>query len=137
MRFWAHAPIARLEVVDSMIAEQQAAMAEGLCRYWTMMAGDDAIGSVDLSLIQDGSAELGFLVRRDRWGQGFASEAVAAVVACGFTMPGLHRLVAASQEDNLAAKRVLEKNGFRQVEQRAATLPGGARRPCVFYRRER
>lgn len=137
MRFWGHGIIARAEVVKDLIAEQQAAMAEGFCRYWTVMEGEDAIGSVDLSLIRDGAAELGFVLRRDRWGLGLASEAAAAVVAHGFTILGLHRLVAASQEDNFPARQVLEKAGFRQVERREARLPGGARRLCAFYRRDR
>ncbi len=137
MRFWGHDAITGGELVEELIGEQQAAMAQGLCRYWTVMEGADAIGSIDLSLIREGSAELGFVLRRDRWGFGFASEAAAAVAAHGFTILGLHRLVAASQEDNLAARRVLEKTGFRQVEQRQARLPGGARRLCVFYRRDR
>jgi RimJ/RimL family protein N-acetyltransferase len=136
MRFWSRPPITRLAVLDGLIGEQQAAMADGLCRYWTMMEGDAAVGSVDLSLIQDGAAELGFLVRRDRWGLGLASEAVSAVVAHGLNEMGLHRIVAVSQEDNLSAKRVLEKTGFRQVARRAAILPSGEQRLCGFYRRD-
>ena len=136
MRFWNRPPITRLAVVDELIGEQQAAMADGLCRYWTMMEGEVAVGSVDLSLIQNGAAELGFLVRRDRWGLGLASEAVSAVVAHGLNEMGLHHIVAVSQVDNLSANRVLEKTGFRPVERRAVLLPGGEQRACVFYRRE-
>jgi len=134
MRFWSRPPITRLAVVDEIIAEQQAAMAQGLCRYWTMLEAGAAIGSVDLSLIQDGTAELGFLLQRDRWGLGLASEATAAVVAHGLSKMGLHHIVAVSQENNLSANRVLEKAGFRLVERRAVILPSGEQRPCVFYR---
>jgi ribosomal-protein-alanine N-acetyltransferase len=137
MRFWGRPAITRLAVVDELIAEQQAAMTEGLCRYWTMLEKGEAVGSLDLSLIQDGAAELGFLVRRDRWGQGFASEAVAAVAAHGLNDLGLFQIVAVVQENNLHAKRVLDKTGFRQVEHRAVVLPSGEQRPCAFYRRER
>ena len=136
MRFWSRPPITRLAVVEEMIGEQQAAMAQGLCRYWTMMEGGEAVGSIDLSLIQDGAADLGFLVRRDRWGLGLASEAATVVVAHGLHEMQLHRIVAVSQEDNLSAKRVLEKTGFRQAECRAVLLPSGEQRPCVFYRRD-
>src|SRR5882724_6253017 len=76
MRFWNRPAIARLAVVETLIGEQQAAMADGLCRYWTVIRDGDAIGSVDISLIENGSAELGFLLRRDCWGAGLASEAV-------------------------------------------------------------
>ena len=133
MRFWNRPAIHRLAVIEDMLREQQTAMAQGLCRYWTMIQGDDAIGSIDLSLIQDGSAELGFLVRRDCWSQGLASEAVGAVIGHGFGALGLVRLAAAVQTANPAAARVLEKNGFLRVESRAVTITSGERRDCTFY----
>lgn len=137
MRFWSRPAVTRLAAVDELIAEQQAAMADGLCCYWTIMEEGQAIGSVDLSLIQDGAAELGFLVRRDRWGLGLAGEAADAVAAYGLGDLGLLRLVAVAQEDNLPARRVLEKTGFHQVDRRAVMLPSGEQRRCAFYRRDR
>jgi ribosomal-protein-alanine N-acetyltransferase len=137
MRFWQRPAIARLAVVEELIREQQAAMVEGLCRYWTVLEGGledgDAIGSVDLSLIAQGSAELGFLLRRDRWGHGLASEAVAAAIGCGFGEMDLSRLAAAVQAGNLAALRVLEKSGFALHDKRDVVLAGGARAACAFY----
>src|SRR5690242_2841856 len=65
MRFWNRSTIARLAVVQELVREQQAAMADGLCRYWTVSEQGEAIGSVDLSLIREDSAELGFLLRPD------------------------------------------------------------------------
>jgi RimJ/RimL family protein N-acetyltransferase len=135
MRFWNRSTIARLAVVQELVREQQAAMADGLCCYWTITEEGEAIGSIDLSLIQDGSAELGFLLRPDRWGLGLASEAVAAVIAQGFESLGLTRLAAAVQTANRAAARVLEKNGFIRVESRAVRLAGGQSEVCVFYLR--
>jgi RimJ/RimL family protein N-acetyltransferase len=133
MRFWNRPPIARLDVVEELVREQQAAMADGLCRYWTVMEDSDAIGSVDLSLIEGGSAELGFLLRRDRWGLGLATEAAAAVIAHGLGPLGLTRLAAAVQAENRAAARVLEKNGFKLVDARPVLLADGARKNCGFY----
>jgi ribosomal-protein-alanine N-acetyltransferase len=138
MRFWSRPPLTRLEIAEALVREQQEAMAAGLCRYWTAWEGDDAIGSLDLSLIENGSAELGFLLRRDRWGQGLASEAAAAIAGCGFGPMGLARLAAAVQVENRAAARVLTKTGFTLTKTHAAVaLPGGARRDCAFYVRNR
>lgn len=133
MRFWSRPPITRLAVVEDLISEQQTAMANGVCRYWTVWEGADAIGSVDLSLIQDGAAELGFLFRRDRWGRGLASEAAATVVAHALGPLGLMRLAAAIQAENLAAARVLEKVGFILVDRRQVTITSGVSKPCAFY----
>lgn len=137
MRFWSRPAIKRLEVVEELIAEQQAAAASGLCRYWTAWEDSDVIGSLDLSLIQDGSAELGFLFRRDRWGAGLASEATTAVTAFAMGPLGLTRLAAAVQADNRAAARVLEKTGFVLVDRRSVTIASGESRDCAFYLRER
>jgi ribosomal-protein-alanine N-acetyltransferase len=137
MRFWSRPPITRLAVVEELVTEQQAAMAGGVCRYWTVREGPDAIGSVDLSLIQDGSAELGFLFRRDRWGFGLASEAAAAVTAHAMGPLGLSRLASAIQTENRAAARVLEKTGFILVDRRGVTIASGRSRDCAFYLLER
>jgi RimJ/RimL family protein N-acetyltransferase len=133
MRFWSRPAITELAVAAELVREQQAAMAGLICRYWTILESRQAIGSIDLSLIRDGSAELGFLLRPDRWDQGFASEAVGAVIAYALGPLSLMRLAAAVQTENRAAARVLEKNGFSQVQQRAVTLPGGDSRVCGFY----
>jgi ribosomal-protein-alanine N-acetyltransferase len=138
MRFWNRSTIARLAVVQELVREQQAAMAQGLCCYWTLIEGGEAVGSIDLSLIRDGSAEMGFLLRPDRWGLGLASEAVASVIAHGFEGLGLTRLAAAAaavQTANHAAARVLEKNGFVRVESRPVRLACGQSKVCDFYLR--
>jgi RimJ/RimL family protein N-acetyltransferase len=122
-----------LPVVEELLRGQQQAMAEGQCCYWTLIQGDEAIGSIDLSLIQSGSAELGFVLRPDRWGQGLASEAVAAVVAHAFDGLFLTRIAAAVQSENKPAARVLEKNGFTRIESRSVLLASGARANCDFY----
>ncbi len=133
MCFWGRPPITGLAVVDELVREQQAAMAKGLCQYWTALEGDDAIGSVDLSLIQDDSAELGFLLRPDRWGKGLASEAVGAVVSHAMGEMGLRRMASAVQVENRKARRVLEKAGFALVERRSVAIASGQFRDCAFY----
>ena len=135
MRYWSRPALAELAVAEELVREQQAAMASGLCRYWTILEVEQrkTIGSIDLSLIRDASAELGFLLHPDRWDNGFASEAVDAVIAYALGPLGLKRLAAAVQAENRAAARVLEKNGFSQVQQRAVTLPSGESRVVGFY----
>jgi len=133
MRFWNRPAISRLAVVEELLREQQIAMREGLCLYWTLIQNDEAIGSIDLSLIGDGSAELGFLLRPDRWGLGLASEAASAVIQHGFATLGLARLAAVVQAENRAASRVLEKNRFLRIETRTVTIASGEKRDCAFY----
>jgi RimJ/RimL family protein N-acetyltransferase len=134
MRFWDRPAIARLAVTQDMVAEQLAWMARGECRYWTLWREDDALGSIDLSLIRGRGAELGILIRRDRWGQGFGGEAVAAVLAHAFGPMGLLRVRARIHAQNLAAARLLTRAGFRLEESHPNfPLPGGGVRPCEIY----
>lgn len=133
MRFWNRPAILRLRIVEEMVREQQEAMANGLCRYWTVLEDGDAIGSVDLSLIEGASAELGFLLRRDRWSLGLGTEAVRCVIAHAFDPLDLRRLAAAVQTGNLGAVRLLEKSGFSRRDARPVRLAGGTLANCAFY----
>jgi RimJ/RimL family protein N-acetyltransferase len=134
MRFWDRPAMTRLAVAQDMVAEQLGWMAEGQCRYWTVWRAGDALGSVDLSLIRGRGAELGILIRRDRWGLGFGGEAVAAVLAHAFGPMGILRVRARIHARNLAAARLLTRAGFRLEESRPNfPLPGGGVRPCEIY----
>ena len=55
----------------------------------------------------------GYVLRKDRWGQGLASEATAALVKFGFEELRAHRLWAHVFAGNTSSEKVLQKLGFR------------------------
>ena len=57
-------------------------------------------------------AEIGYSIRRDRWGLGLGSEAVATLITFGFECLGLRRIEADADPRNAASIRLLEKLGF-------------------------
>jgi RimJ/RimL family protein N-acetyltransferase len=57
---------------------------------------------------------IGYCLRRDAWGQGYATEAAAAMLGLGFTLLALHRVFATVDPRNVASVRVLEKIGMRR-----------------------
>jgi len=61
-----------------------------------------------------GSAEIGYGVRSDARGQGYATEALAAVARWALTEGGIQRAWLTANTDNLASIRVAEKAGFRR-----------------------
>jgi [ribosomal protein S5]-alanine N-acetyltransferase len=81
--------------------------------YWIItLANDDrAIGGISCQITGD-SAEIGFLLARQHWGKGWATEAAKAVVGWARTCPALTRLLATCDAENLASARVLKKSGF-------------------------
>jgi [ribosomal protein S5]-alanine N-acetyltransferase len=73
---------------------------------------DEIVGSVRLGLDQPPHGELGYAIRPDRWGRGYATEAVGLMLGFGFDMLGLHRIQATCAPENEASQRVLAKMGF-------------------------
>ena len=62
--------------------------------------------------------EVGWLVERDRWGEGLATEGARAVVGCAFAAELDDCLISAIQPGNGASVRVAEKLGARFRESR-------------------
>jgi RimJ/RimL family protein N-acetyltransferase len=60
-------------------------------------------------------AEIGFILHPDHWGQGLASEALAAVIPHIFASQPVDRLDADVDPRNAASLRLLGKFGFRET----------------------
>ena len=73
------------------------------------------VGSIALHLrdIRNASVEMGYVLRRDLWGQGIVSEAATAMTSLGFRL-GLHRIAATCDVRNTGSYRVMEKLGMRR-----------------------
>jgi ribosomal-protein-alanine N-acetyltransferase len=75
------------------------------------------VGGITLSNIRRRAAQfvnLGYWMGKPYAGQGLMTEAVGLIVPFCFETLGLHRIHAAFLPDNMASRRVLEKNGFRE-----------------------
>jgi RimJ/RimL family protein N-acetyltransferase len=74
------------------------------------------VGDVMLRLasIEHSTGEIGYVFNPDEGGQGYATEAVAAVLALGFEGMGLHRLIARLDVRNLRSAALAERLGMRR-----------------------
>ncbi len=81
-----------------------------------LKSGGEVVGLAGLDRREAGpaSAELTFLLKAGFWGQGYATEAAAAVVDFGFKRLKLNRIYARHLASNTASGRVLAKLGMRQ-----------------------
>ncbi|WP_371480130.1 GNAT family N-acetyltransferase [Kitasatospora sp. NBC_00315] len=71
------------------------------------------IGNAVLGVEGVRAAFVGYALRRDTWGQGYASEITRLLCDFGFGALGLHRLAARVDPANTASSRVLTKAGFQ------------------------
>jgi ribosomal-protein-alanine N-acetyltransferase len=63
-------------------------------------------------------AEIKYALRRDAWGQGFASEAAAGMIGHAASALGLREVIATTAPENLASHGVLGKAGLQRAELR-------------------
>lgn len=77
--------------------------------------GWDLVGTISLRLREPGLGTLGYILREDTWGRGYATHAARQVVAFAFTLAGLDCLEAKHHPGNPASGRVLVKAGFTRV----------------------
>lgn len=82
------------------------------------------------------SAELGWRLRRERWGDGLATEGAAAVVEHCFTTVGLDQLTAETMTVNVASRGVMRKLGMTHVRTEVREwddpLPGAEAGEAVY-----
>jgi ribosomal-protein-alanine N-acetyltransferase len=80
-----------------------------------LLAENRLIGLMDFHLwYGPRTFEIGWVINPRYQGQGFATEAAAALLRYGFETLQLHRIIATCQPENPASYRVMEKIGMRR-----------------------
>jgi RimJ/RimL family protein N-acetyltransferase len=134
---------------DGTLIDRQAFLAGCLTRWdageefsWvvTLPPEDRAIGMVSCR-VNGFKAELGYVLARQYWNQGFMSEAVRAVADWAITAEGIFRVWAYCDTSNARSARVLEKAGMQRegILRRWTIHPNMSSEPrdCFAYSRTR
>jgi [ribosomal protein S5]-alanine N-acetyltransferase len=81
----------------------------------TLQATGELIGACGIRVFsaERRIADMGYVVRRDCWGSGYATECARALVRFGFERLGLHRIFATCDARNTGSAQVLQKAGMR------------------------
>ena len=100
-------------------------------RVWALdgarAGGADFLGVVGITLPRASSVgEFGYWIGPPAWGLGYATEAAAAALDAVFGEPDLAAVEASVYHDNPASRRVLDKLGFRPIEERDEFCPARA-----------
>lgn len=137
MAYWDISEVDDPDIVAAIVRGQVEAMANRKGMYWAMrtLADRAFLGSCDLSEIDrwNRRAEVGFMLGRTAWGQGYAQEAMQTVIAFAATS-GIRKLTARTHLGNRRSENLLERLGFREEGLlRHHILKDGERRDCRVF----
>jgi ribosomal-protein-alanine N-acetyltransferase len=105
-------------------------------RTWMVVLADRVVGacSVTVTDAQHRRAETGYVVAREFWGRGIATEAAGAVLRWAFDELGVDRVEATCRPENVASARVLATIGMQQEGYlRSHLLIRGERRDSLLF----
>ena len=74
---------------------------------------NEIVGMIELRINQP-KADLGYVIAREYWGKGYASEVTKTVVNWAIAQEGIFRVWATCDVENPASARVLEKAGMQR-----------------------
>lgn len=117
-RYWSSPPWSTVSDADAYIARDLKAMADGTYLRLGVERHSDGtlIGNCTLFnlVAQSRRAEVGYILERAAWGNGYMLEAVAALLDFGFTELDLNRVEADIDPRNIASAKLLERLGFKE-----------------------
>ena len=118
MRYTDERPFENVETVFVMLRSVQTLLGQGESLEWAVvpLGSETAIGTCGLHTFDRAlrSAEVGCLLRRSAWGNGYMSEAITLMTKYAKDHLGVCRLVADVHSDNTRAQQLFSKLGFRR-----------------------
>ena len=85
------------------------------CGYWAIIEkqSKELIGDAGIVPIeQTNEYEIGYLLRKDKWGNGYAQELLKALIDYGFNQLRLEEVICVAAPENLASIQVMKKCGM-------------------------
>jgi RimJ/RimL family protein N-acetyltransferase len=88
---------------------------EGRSYHWVIARKrDNSLLGMITARVDGFKWELGYVLARSQWNQGYMTEAVKAVTGWALAQPEIYRVWAVCDVDNVVSARVLEKAGMRR-----------------------
>jgi ribosomal-protein-alanine N-acetyltransferase len=116
MRYWSRPPMTARAEAEGLIGEILDGFSQRTILNWMVTSRPDGalIGTCALFRVdvRHRRAEIGYSLRRDHWGRGFAAEAVSLMLDWSFRTLGVHRVEADIDPRNDGSRKLLERLGF-------------------------
>ena len=110
-----------MERVQGLIERQLTHWEEHNLGWWAVIphGQEELIGWNGLQYLPEtGEVEVGYLLSRQVWGRGYATEGAQASLKFGFETLGLSQIIGLTHPENTASQHVLEKCGLSYVAQK-------------------
>lgn len=72
------------------------------------------LGMVEITAIDHAGLNVGYVLAKKYWGNGYVVEALKSIIKWGLKQPDIYRIWAVCDVDNAASARVLEKAGMQK-----------------------
>lgn len=116
MRYWSSPPMISMEQAAQYITAIWRGQHQGNLFQWAIarIGDDELIGTCTLFALDlsNGRAEIGYALRSDHWGGGWAHEALTQICRYVFNALGLRRLEADVDPRNPRSLKLLQRLGF-------------------------
>ena len=118
-RYMFHLPNASLEETQAFLtnAEKEWQKAEPSFYEFAVLFNGRHIGAVCVYFDDEGSGEVGWIIDKDYWGRGFATEAAGGMIQYFRSELGVRRFIAHCDSENIASQRVMTKLGFKLIDE--------------------
>ncbi|MBQ6594443.1 MAG: GNAT family N-acetyltransferase [Clostridia bacterium] len=136
-KYMSNLPNESPEETAEFLREAESEWAKEEPRYYefAMLREGRHIGAVSI-YFEDGIGELGWIVNRRYWGNGFAREAADGLIRCFAERFGTTRFVAHCDAENAASRRTMEKLGMVRTGISGGRMNRSARNVSLEYRYE-
>ncbi len=118
-KYMVHLPNTDISETESFLKRVQAEWEKCNPEFFefAILLDNKHIGAVSIYINNDSAeGELGWIISKDYWGNGYAAEAASAIINFAIQELKIRKFIAHCDSENVSSSRVMEKLGFSLVE---------------------
>ena len=119
-RYMVHLPVKnKEETIQFLSGVEKEWNAEKQTDYeFAILLNDIHIGAISLYVDENNVGELGYIIDKRYWGQGYTTEAAKALMEYAITELGIKHFFATCDSENIGSYKIMERLGMQLKERR-------------------